>query len=82
MDPGHFRRIDDASTHPVLAATAMVGGGGPADRCPRTTNLEMVALGQYSTSTSYKTMFISQSAALGVKELWNAKALGKCLFFT
>jgi hypothetical protein len=82
MDPGHFRRIDNASTHPVLAAAAAVGGGGLADRCPGTANLEMVALRQYSTSTSYKTMFISQSTALGVKELWNAKASGKCLFFT
>jgi hypothetical protein len=40
-----------------------------------------LASGQYSPSTTYKAMFIAQSAVLGAKELWKVKALGKCLFF-
>jgi hypothetical protein len=38
-------------------------------------------LGQFAVQSAYQVMFLGQSSVLGAKELWEIKALDKCLFF-
>jgi hypothetical protein len=38
--------------------------------------------GIFSTSLTYKAIFIGHCSIIGAKELWKTKASGKCHFFT